>query len=310
MASEGYTKLFSTLTTSTIWSESLATRVVWITMLAMSNKDGEVSASVPGLARVANVTMAECESALAVFLSPDPYSRTPAHEGRRIETIPGGWRLLNHAKYRAKLGAEERREYKRKWQAEQRAKQESTIVHESPQVSTESTNGQNGHIQMQIQKQIHIQEPKIKDSCPADAEPVTTKTRFGEFWAAYPDKTGKKPSFEKWKSKRLDAIADKIVSDVNGRKARDRKWLDGFIPNPLTYLNQERWNDPIQEARPVQQQIRPMSKQEQGMAALMELRNEFMAGERDNRGRNETVRPLLGRDAFGDDDPGDGDGVD
>lgn len=96
-----YTKLFSSLVTSTIWMETDRTRIVWITMLALADKNGEVQASIPGLARVAGVPLEDCEAAIQKFLSPDPYSRTPDDEGRRIEKIDGGWALINHAKYRA-----------------------------------------------------------------------------------------------------------------------------------------------------------------------------------------------------------------
>lgn len=117
----GYTKLFGSILDSTIWHESLPVKVVWITMLAMADREGEVSASVPGLAYRAGVSVSECEEALGKFLGPDPYSRTREAEGRRIELVSGGWRLLNHAKYRAMLGKEERREYQRVKQAEYRA---------------------------------------------------------------------------------------------------------------------------------------------------------------------------------------------
>ncbi len=95
-----YTKLFSTIVTSTIWQEPDRTRIVWITMLALSDKNGEIHASIPGLARVAGVPVEDCEKALTAFLSPDGYSRTPEHEGRRIAKIDGGWELLNFQKYR------------------------------------------------------------------------------------------------------------------------------------------------------------------------------------------------------------------
>jgi hypothetical protein len=125
-----YTKLFSGILDSTIWHEPLATKVVWITMLAMADKDGNVWASLPGLADRAKVTRDECESALKKFFEPDPDSRSREHDGRRVEKIDGGWRLLNHWKYRAMMGTEDRREYQRVKQAEYRAKKK---VHNSPQ---------------------------------------------------------------------------------------------------------------------------------------------------------------------------------
>jgi hypothetical protein len=106
----GYTKLFSSIVGSTIWREDPATKVVWVTMLALADQDGIVEASVPGLADYARVTVEQTETALGKFLAPDPYSRSPENEGRRIEPVEGGWRLLNHPKYRYKMSKENIRE--------------------------------------------------------------------------------------------------------------------------------------------------------------------------------------------------------
>ena len=102
-----YTKLFESLVTSTIWTESNETRIVWITLMAMADKNGEVFASIPGLARVAGVSVEDCAAAIKKFLEPDPYSRSQESDGRRIEEIPGGWELINHAKYRALASKED-----------------------------------------------------------------------------------------------------------------------------------------------------------------------------------------------------------
>jgi uncharacterized protein YdaU (DUF1376 family) len=75
----------------------------------------------------------------------------------------------------------------------------------------------------------------------------TSSARFDDFWSAWP-KTGRKVAkaacMKKWKSKNLDAIADKIIEHVNAMKLT-KSWLDGFEPAPLTYLNQERWIDDV-----------------------------------------------------------------
>jgi hypothetical protein len=102
-----YTKLFNSIVTSTIWTEDDKTRILWITMLALADQNGEVHASIPGLARLAGIDMESTEKAIECFLSPDPYSRTPDNEGRRIAKIDGGWELLNHAKYRKMASKED-----------------------------------------------------------------------------------------------------------------------------------------------------------------------------------------------------------
>lgn len=116
----GYTKLFQKILNSSIWDEDDKTRIVWITMLAMSNKDGEILSTVSSLARNARVSKEDCRTALAKFCAPDPESTTPDYEGRRIAAIEGGWKLLNHRKYRDMMGIEERREYYRMKKTEYR----------------------------------------------------------------------------------------------------------------------------------------------------------------------------------------------
>jgi hypothetical protein len=109
----GFTKLFNSILASSIWCEDDKTRIVWITMLAMADQFGTVEASVAGLAHHAHVSKEDCDKALAKFLAPDSDSRSTEFDGRRIERIDGGWRLLNHGKYRKLMSLEERREYYR-----------------------------------------------------------------------------------------------------------------------------------------------------------------------------------------------------
>lgn len=116
----GYTKLFGSILESTIWLESPPVKIVWITMLAMCDRDGVVEASVPGLAKRAGVERGHCEQALALFLAPDPDSRTRDYEGRRIEPVYGGWRLLNYDVYRERASKEEKQEKDRLRKARQR----------------------------------------------------------------------------------------------------------------------------------------------------------------------------------------------
>lgn len=97
-------------------------------MLAMADRHGRVWASIPGLANRARVPTEDCRSALDTFLAPDRDSRTEAHEGRRIEPIDGGWKLLNHQKYRDIRDEESIKETKRKYMANRRAKEKAHIT--------------------------------------------------------------------------------------------------------------------------------------------------------------------------------------
>lgn len=100
----GFIKLFGSILDSTIWDTPPAITKVWITMMAMADRDGVVSASVPGLARRARVSMAIAEKALETFMAPDPHSKSQELEGRRIQKVEGGWSLVNYEKHRDDRG--------------------------------------------------------------------------------------------------------------------------------------------------------------------------------------------------------------
>lgn len=106
----GYTKLFGSIIFSTVWDESKDVKILWITMMAMADPAGHVEAAVPGLALASRLSLEECRAALAKLEAPDPDSKNPAHEGRRVEKSDGGWDILNYRVYREKMTIERRRE--------------------------------------------------------------------------------------------------------------------------------------------------------------------------------------------------------
>ena len=73
---------------------------------------------------------------------------------------------------------------------------------------------------------------------------IKTIVHFDEFWNIYPPvrKTNKKGCMEKWQAKDLDLIADKVIGYVKTMK-ETKQWREGFVPAPMTLINQERWED-------------------------------------------------------------------
>ena len=136
----GYTKLFSSILASTVWNEPNETRIVWITLLAMADRNGIAEGSVPGLAVFARLPLDATRIALERLMAPDEDSRSKEQDGRRIEVVEGGWRLVNHSKYRAKMGADERREYVKLKQREYRRRAVTT------ESTTVTKREQSGHI--------------------------------------------------------------------------------------------------------------------------------------------------------------------
>lgn len=225
-----FTKLFSGLTESTVWVEPYPTRILWVSMLSWADKRGRVFGSIPGIARRAGINMDEAEAALVSFMSPDRHSRTPEHEGRRIEKIDGGWRLLNYAKYRELRDNEDRLEYQREWDRANRPERYKT-----PTLPTNPT---------------EIRPAPTKAEAEADKNKNTRGEKaapdgFLNFWKAWPAssrKGGKPECLKRWLARGLEDSAPAIVAHVEAMKS-GKQWADPqFIPAPLTYLNQSRWD--------------------------------------------------------------------
>jgi hypothetical protein len=230
----GYTKLFNSILLSSIWGEDDATRIVWITMLAMADRNGRVEAAVPGLSHIARVPLDACAKAVKTLESPDVHSRSAEFEGRRIEKVDGGWVLLNHEKYRAKLSEDERREYFRVKKREQRQKSVQDV----------KDNGVDVKNVTQAEAEAQADAEATKSNTVANTAPATD--RFEEFWSAYPKKVGKKEAHKAWR--RIIGVhnhAHEIIAGIY-RWQGSSQWDDArYIPNPATFLNGRRWEDEV-----------------------------------------------------------------
>jgi hypothetical protein len=106
-----------------LWAEPDSVRILFITLLAMCDKDGYVYGSRIGIERAAMIFWNKDEDPdpWEVLLSPDKESsdkiRAPENEGRRIEEVSGGFRLLNFEYYRGLRNDDDRREQNRRAQA-------------------------------------------------------------------------------------------------------------------------------------------------------------------------------------------------
>lgn len=101
-------------------------------------------------------------------------------------------------------------------------------------------------------------EPELEDSLRSSTPPTPSKGElagFVRFWSAWPSnprKVAKAQCLAKWQSKQLEGIADRIVAHVEAM-AKTEKWREKggeFVPSPLVYLNQSRWEAPTEFAEP------------------------------------------------------------
>lgn len=74
---------------------------------------------------------------------------------------------------------------------------------------------------------------------------------FAEFWALYPNTAAKKVAVKSWRSlKPSKALVSTIMEKLAEQVSSDDNFLRGFAPHASTYLNGERWNDPIAKPKP------------------------------------------------------------
>jgi len=66
---------------------------------------------------------------------------------------------------------------------------------------------------------------------------------FEKFWEHYPKKVGKKKVQDKFDANNFPV--DLIIKNIELQKKSDQWQNQQYIPNPETYLNQERWTDEV-----------------------------------------------------------------
>lgn len=82
----------------------------------------------------------------------------------------------------------------------------------------------------------------------------TGRHGFDVFWAAYPKKASKEDARAVWNSGKAKTgipipALDVLLPAITRQKA-GRSWIEGFVPNPATWLRNGRWQDEVQAAAP------------------------------------------------------------
>lgn len=220
-----YGKIFDSIYDGTL-ADNWQALITFQQLIVLCDADGIIDMTPTAISRRTGIPIEHIEAGLKTLESPDPYSRTEGNEGRRIQLLdehrPWGWYIVNHKKYKALQDADTIREQNRlrKQRQRERSKESQTVTdsHASSRHTDTDTD-------------------TLKD---------LGQNKFDQFWEVYPKKRKKKESKEVWKKKKLEGIAEKIITDVTNRKKHDQRWLEDFIPDPTTYLRGERWDDEIQ----------------------------------------------------------------
>jgi hypothetical protein len=216
-----YVKIFASLLDSTISELDVTVRWVWVCLLALAEPpDGFIDMTPAAIARRANLSVDDVERAIEALSQPDPMSRTPDEEGRRLVKIRDtyGWQIVNFKKYREMERADSRRDYMRQYMANYREKHDVNPRKQrkqklAPLADTEA-------------------EANTSSAFPEKGgeEGFDVESLFTTRWLSYPDKHG-----------RADALRY-FRKSVRG--PQDLKRFDQALANYKAELARQKWKNP------------------------------------------------------------------
>lgn len=89
-----------------------------------------------------------------------------------------------------------------------------------------------------------LEECPSPSPSPSENKSLYTSS-FERFWSVYPNKVGKGGAFKSWqKLKPTIDLQAKILEAIEAQKM-SKKWQEGYIKNPQTWLNERCWEDEV-----------------------------------------------------------------
>jgi hypothetical protein len=162
-----YAKVFAQIFDSSL-REKWQAWVVFMALLVLADENDDVDMTPEALAARTGLPGSIVSEGLAWLEKPDPFSRSPECEGRRIIRLDDhrawGWHIVNRRKYRAIRDNRERRDYFREQKQKQR---------ECPPMST-AVHQRQPHEVGSRKNEVEIKEeptPTRSDASRADASP-------------------------------------------------------------------------------------------------------------------------------------------
>lgn len=238
-----YGKFHSTCFTGSMYGSSLATFAVWGYAIACADAKGFVELNPRSLAGTFNCEPKEVESAIAYLCAPDPQSRTPADEGRRL--VREGqflYRIVNYATYRAIRTTDDRLAYQREWDRENRPSGHARGKKARARQSDGSPTAVRQSDGSPTQEEAKAEEVKNHARC------RVVDASFEQFWTAYPKRKSRGVAERAFQ--RLNpsaALLAVMVKAIERAKASEQWAKDGgqFIPYPATWLTARGWEDEV-----------------------------------------------------------------
>jgi hypothetical protein len=241
-----YGKVFSTIFEGSLYGHFEATATM-MALITLANKHGEIDMTIEAMAARTGFPVDFLRKGIETLQAPDPRSRTPDSDGRRIVRIADhrdwGWKLVNYEKYSRIRSDDERRDYHRQYYRARRsaAAKDQAIQHSQQSQHTLNTlntpSTRSTYIDVDVDVVKSMSPAKAVDGLPAG---------FLAFWKAYPHVRGRSTradALKRWTALRLEPIADRIVACVLACKGAPDWQKDGgaYVEGAQRWLAKRLW---------------------------------------------------------------------
>ena len=218
-----YIKLDNNYVDSSLLAEGGFERAgLFFYLCSKADRNGFTDVSVPTVAKAGGITVETCREHLKALAAPDPYSRTPDDEGRRIRIHeePWGIEIVNYEKYRAKdhTAAERQRRFRQR-QLDRAAGNEKSIT---PAVTGKRRESRKTEDKGQ-RTETESGEPKVPHT-PPPVEPVGAERIAKRFIANF-----------NWCTGRSCQVTSVVVKKVKGALSKGTKG-DEILALPFIHV--------------------------------------------------------------------------
>lgn len=224
-----YAKIFAQIFDSSI-VENPELRFTFIDLLTLCDENGVVDMTHEAIARRTNRPIDIIRRTIQELESPDPRSRTPDDEGRRIRRLDEhrdwGWMIVNYARFRATTNETQRREKTR-----ERVKRYRQKRLQKPKLNVTPCNAGNAL-------------RNAGNAFPYASASASAYNPVDELYRLYPRKKKKPQAIKAIKAALSRAEFDEIKKGLLRAIESDHRFKEAkFTPFPASWFNSDGWLD-------------------------------------------------------------------
>jgi hypothetical protein len=170
-----YGKIFESMYKGTLYGQWEAI-VTFQQLIVLCDKDGLVDMTPPAIAATTSIPLDIIQKGIEALQQPDPYSRSPAQDGRRIVLAdparPWGWTIVNYDYYKNLASREDKKEKDRLRMAENR----NQINHVADSREQSQTVADVAHVNVNINTDVNADRERGADKPPTRSNRFTKPT--------------------------------------------------------------------------------------------------------------------------------------